>query len=199
MKLKLSFLYVFYFVLSASFVFMPKTLFAQSQESKGVIILLAHPNMKESKANKALIDSLKGIKDVRVVDMYTAPFTVEYYTNEIKDAKTVVFQFPFYWASAPSQLKKWQDEIFMSMGEIVKGKNLLVVTTTGSDYNSYRTGGRNKFTMDELLRPYEFTANYTGMIWQTPFIVYAPGTPAGQANMKNTIKEYKERIINLSK
>ena len=32
----------------------------------------------------------------------------------------------------------------------VAGKPLTVVTTTGSEYEAYRSGGRNRFTVDEL-------------------------------------------------
>ena len=59
--------------------------------------------------------------------------------------------------SAPSLLKKWQDEVFtfLSKTPAVAGKPLTVVTTTGSEYEAYRSGGRNRFTTDELLRPYQ--------------------------------------------
>ena len=79
--------------------------------------------------------------------------------------------------SAPSLLKKWQDEVFtfLSKTPAVAGKSLTVVTTTGSEYEAYRSGGRNRFTMDELLRPYQVSAIHSGMSWQTPIVVYGMG------------------------
>ena len=38
--------------------------------SKKVVILLAHPNLKESQANKALADAVKDIDGVMVYDLY---------------------------------------------------------------------------------------------------------------------------------
>lgn len=176
------------------------TLKAQKMEktnvSGNVVILLAHPNYKESQANKALIDAVKDIPGVVIVDLYARPFDAEAHKKILSQAKAVVFQFPFYWASAPSQLKKWIDEIFtpLAQTEAVKGKPLMVATTTGSEYEAYRSGGRNQFTLDELLRPYQLTANHSGMVWQTPHVVYGLSTPAAQENIKEGAKAYRQRI-----
>lgn len=170
--------------------------------SKKVVILLAHPNLKESQANKALIEAVKDLPQVEIIDLYahpSAPFDAKAHAEKIKAAHAVVFQFPFYWASAPSQLKKWLDEVFTPWGgtDIIKGKPLLVATTTGSESEAYRSGGRNHFTMDELLRPYQLVANHSGMVWQTPFVVYGMGTPQATTNLKAGVNEYKKRITDL--
>ena len=36
------------------------------RDLKKVVILLAHPNMKESQANKALVDAVKDIEEVAI-------------------------------------------------------------------------------------------------------------------------------------
>lgn len=173
----------------------------KAKNSGNVVILLAHPNFKESQANKALIDAVKDIPGVVILDLYAKSFDAEAYKKILSEAKAVVFQFPFYWASAPSQLKKWLDEIFtpLAQTEVVKGKPLMVSTTTGSEYEAYRSGGRNHFTMDELLRPYQLTANHSGMVWQTPHVVYGVATPAGAGNVKEGAKAYRQRIEALLK
>lgn len=173
----------------------------KAKDSGNVVILLAHPNLKESQANKALIDAVKDIPGVVILDLYAKPFDAEAHKKILSEAKAVVFQFPFYWASAPSQLKKWLDEIFISLAgtEVVKGKPLMVVTTTGSEYEAYRSGGRNHFTMDELLRPYQLVANHSGMVWQTPLVVYGMATPAAAANVKEGALAYRQRVEALLK
>lgn len=181
------------------------TLSAQKMEKTKVtgkvVILLAHPNFKESQANKALIDAVKDMPGVVILDLYAEPFDAEAHKKILSEAKAVVFQFPFYWASAPSQLKKWLDEIFtpLAQTEVVKDKPLMVVTTTGSEYEAYRSGGRNHFTMDELLRPYQLVANHSGMVWQTPHVVYGVATPAAAENLKEGAKIYRQRIEALLK
>lgn len=159
---------------------------------KNILVLLAHPHLEESKANKALADRVRGMSHVEVKDLYKEPFTEESYYEAFKRADVLVFQFPFYWGSAPSMLKKWQDEIFMAFFENpgVKGKQLLVVTTTGSEYEAYRSGGRDRFTMDELLRPYEFTALYSGMEYLTPLAVYSTAAPDAEKYIQEGAEKY---------
>jgi glutathione-regulated potassium-efflux system ancillary protein KefG len=168
-----------------------------AQSANKVVILLAHPNYAQSVANKALVEAVKGLPGVTVIDIYAAPFTVDTYRQPIGEASTVVFQFPFHWLSAPSQLKKWCDEIFGGVMDSIKGKKLMVATTTGSEYAAYRSGGRNLFTIDEYLRPYEGFANHSGMVWQTPFVVYGASLPTAPASIEAGAKSYKETIQSL--
>lgn len=170
-----------------------------NDESKKVVIILAHPDLKESKANKALADAVKDIDGVMVYDLYEyrdQAFDVNLWSTIISDATLVVFQFPFHWMSAPSLLKRWLDEVFTSLAKTpaVAGKPLQVVTTTGSEYTAYRSGGRNCFTMDELLRPYQGTAIHSGMIWQTPLVIYGMGTADASKNIAAGAEVYKQKV-----
>ncbi|MDR1331166.1 MAG: NAD(P)H-dependent oxidoreductase [Tannerella sp.] len=167
------------------------------QNTNRTVILLAHPAFDRSVANRALVEAVKGLAGVTVIDMYAAPFTQETYRQPLDEASTVVFQFPFHWLSAPSQLKKWCDELFMT--DLVKGKKLLVATTTGSEYEAYRSGGRNLFTVDELLRPYQALAHHSGMVWQTPFAVYGMTLPTAAQSLKAGAAAYRELILSLTK
>ena len=127
-----------------------------NKDLRKVVILLAHPNIKGSQANKALIDAVSDIEGVAVFNLYELSediaFNVDEWSKIISEASAVIYQFPFYWMSAPSLLKKWQDEVFthLSKTPAVAGKPLMIVTTTGSEYDAYRSGGRNRFTTDEL-------------------------------------------------
>jgi glutathione-regulated potassium-efflux system ancillary protein KefG len=159
-----------------------------------VVILLSHPDYARSVANKALVEAVKDLSGVTVIDVYAAPFTVETYRQPISEASTLVFQFPFHWLSAPSQLKKWCDEIFGGVLDAVKDTKLLVATTTGSEYEAYRSGGRNLFTLDELLRPYQALANHAGMVWQTPFVVYGASLPTAPTSIEAGARDYKALI-----
>ena len=106
-----------------------------NKDLRKVVILLAHPNMKGSQANKALIDAVGDIEGVAVFNLYELSpdiaFNVDEWSKIISDASAVIYQFPFYWMSAPSLLKKWQDEVFtfLSKTPAVAGKPLTVVTT----------------------------------------------------------------------
>ena len=168
-------------------------------DKKEVLILLAHPDMSASKANAAMIEAVKDFTFVRVINIYEAPFTAETYTEAVREAKHIVFQFPFYWASAPHLLKKWCDELFGALlaDPGVKGKTLTVATTTGSEYEAYRAGGRNMFTIDELLRPYQVLANHTGMAWQTPFVLYGTSLPDADKRITAGAAAYRGKIFSM--
>ncbi|WP_291530041.1 NAD(P)H-dependent oxidoreductase [Bacteroides sp. UBA939] len=170
------------------------------RDLKKVVVLLAHPNMKDSRANKELLNAIRDMGEVAVFNLYEMQsedvFNIEVWNRVVSHAKAVVLQFPFHWMSAPSLLKKWQDEIFIQLAKTpaVAGKPLLVATTTGSDFDSYRSGGRNCFTVDELLRPYQVSAIHSGMLWQTPFVVYGIGSSKTEKNIAEGVDLYKKRI-----
>lgn len=175
------------------------------KDSKQVVVLLAHPNIKESQANKALMDAISDMEEVGIYNLYEMRnedvFNVEMWSTAISHAAALVLQFPFYWMSAPFILKKWLDEVFTYLAKTpaVAGKTLIVATTTGSEYDAYRSGGRNGFTVDELLRPYQASAVHAGMVWQTPLVVYGMGTSEAGKNIAEGANCYKQRIEALVK
>ncbi|WP_044533188.1 NAD(P)H-dependent oxidoreductase, partial [Bacteroides intestinalis] len=146
-------------------------------------------------------DAIKEMDDVAIFNLYEMPdeniLNMDAWSRIISHANAVIYQFPFYWMSAPSLLKKWQDGIFTYLAKTpaVAGKPLLVATTTGSEFDAYRSGGRNRFTVDELLRPYQCGAVHAGMIWQTPFVVYGMGTPDAEKNIALAADLYKKRVM----
>ena len=162
-----------------------------NKDLRKVVILLAHPNIKESQANKALVDAVSDMEGVAVFNLYELSqeivFNIDEWSKIISDASAVIYQFPFYWMSAPSLLKKWQDEVFtfLSKTPAVAGNPLTVVTTTGSEYEAYRSG---------LLRPYQVNAIHSGMSWQTPIVVYGMGTADAGKNIAEGANLYKQRV-----
>lgn len=143
------------------------------------------------------------LEEVAVYNLYEMrpedAFNVDSWSKIISQASAIVFQFPLYWMSAPSLLKKWQDEVFTYLAKTpaVAGKALLVAVTTGSEYSAYRSGGRNNFTIDELLRPYQGSAIHAGMVWQTPVVAYGMGTADAGKNIAEGVNNYKVRIESL--
>jgi len=167
-----------------------------------IVVLLAHPDMEKSVANKALMAEVKEMGHVTYVNLYDQKdecFDVEAYKTLLSEAKALVLQFPFYWASAPYLLKKWTDDVFTNFAQspVIQDKPLLVVTTTASEYDAYRSGGRNRFTMDELLRPYQLMATHAGMVWQTPIVVYGLASEDAEENLEFGREEFKEKLIEL--
>lgn len=91
------------------------------KDSKQVVVLLTHPNIKESRANKALMDAISDMGEVAIYNLYEMrvedAFNAEIWSTIISHASALVFQFPFYWMSAPSLLKRWLDEVFTYLAD----------------------------------------------------------------------------------
>lgn len=170
-----------------------------SKDNRRISIVLAHPNINESRANKELLDSVKEMDYVTVYNVYEdfpELYDPEIWSQIMLESSALIFQFPLYWMSAPYKLKKWQDEVFtyLSQTPMVMGKPLMVVTTTGSGKDSFRSGGRNRFTIDELLRPYQASALNAGMKWETPIVVYEIGSEDTGRNLSQAAILYKEKL-----
>lgn len=163
-----------------------------------VLVLVAHPDLAHSRMNAALAAAATEVDGVEVVNIYDYPVTADLYRDAVSRARAIVYQFPLYWMSAPHLLKQWTDEVFMAFVQegSIAGKEMLVVTTTGSEEAAYQHDGRNKYTMDEYLRPYEGQANHAKMRWNVPIVVY--GNPqdaiAAAADLEKGCKEYKKQL-----
>lgn len=145
-------------------------------------MLLAHPDLTGSRVNRALADAVRDLDGVTVRDLALVRRAGRFDAAEeqrlLVEHDTLVVQFPWYWYSVPGILKEWMDQVLLygfaygSGGTKLHGKTLQVVTTTGGPNESYRSGGHNRFTMSELLRPIDATAHLCGMPFAEPFVVH---------------------------
>ena len=67
-----------------------------NKDLRKVVILLAHPNIKASQANKALIDAVSDIEGVAVFNLYELSediaFNVDEWSKIISDTSAVIYQ-----------------------------------------------------------------------------------------------------------
>lgn len=147
-----------------------------------IMIIIAHPDLRSSRANQAFAKELRDHKDVSVRDLYEEypnwQIDVEKEQQLLLQYDRIVFQFPFYWYSCPPLLKKWFDDVltygwaFGTGGDHLKGKQFMVATTTGGTENAYRSGGDNWFTISELLRPIQRTLTKCNGVFLPAFVTY---------------------------
>jgi glutathione-regulated potassium-efflux system ancillary protein KefG len=150
---------------------------------KKTLIVLAHPNIADSKVNKALLESIKDEPNITVHDLYATYKTVEAIDVAKEQALLVqfdriVFQFPLYWYSAPAMLKEWQDKVlaygfvYGPDGSKLAGKESKIIVSVGSPEYAYQAGAYNNFTLSEYLRPLYSTIVFTGMHFKGIFASY---------------------------
>jgi glutathione-regulated potassium-efflux system ancillary protein KefG len=147
-----------------------------------VLVLFAHPAFQKSRINRHLASAARGVEGVTFHDLYEAypdfQLDVDREQRLLLEHDVVVFQHPFYWYSCPALLKEWQDLVleygfaYGPGGTRLQGKSLLSAITTGGAEQAYTHGGHNRFTIAELLAPFEQTAHLCGMKWLSPFVVH---------------------------
>lgn len=150
---------------------------------KSVLILFAHPSYARSRANRALRSVAQDCEHVTVHDLYeTYPnflIDVEAEQRLLLDHDHIILMHPFFWYSAPSLVKEWLDVVldygwaYGEGGTALAGKTWTQAITTGGPEKSYCSDGLNRFSIEELLRPFQATANLCQCVWQTPFVLHA--------------------------
>lgn len=147
-----------------------------------VLVLFAHPALERSRVNRVLLTAARGLPGVTFVDLYEEYpdlfIDVAREQQRLLDHDVFVFQHPFYWYSTPSLLKEWQDLVlehnwaYGRDGKQLVGKVTLNALTAGGPEHAYHAGGYNRFSVRQLLAPWEATAALCGMRYLAPFVVH---------------------------
>jgi len=169
-----------------------------------ILILFAHPVLERSRVNRRLLAAVRDITGVTVHDLYEAyPTLVVDAKREqrlLHDHDVVVFQHPFYWYSTPAILKEWQDLVlehgwaYGRGGTQLRGKITFNAITTGGPESAYHRAGYNRFTIRELLAPWDQTAHLCGMRFLAPFTVHAALRVAGDDDVAQARATYRQLI-----
>lgn len=147
-----------------------------------ILILFAHPVLERSRVNRRLMEGVRDLEGVTVHDLYevypTLAIDVAREQRLCLEHDVLVMQHPFYWYSCPAILKEWMDLVlehgwaYGKGGTALHGKLMLNAITTGGADEAYRREGYNRFTMRELLAPFDQTAHLCGLRYLAPFVVH---------------------------
>lgn len=140
-----------------------------------VLMIVSHPNLNNSIANRTIVEHIKSSVDnleVRHIEALYPDFKIDVEAEQqaLLSADIIILQHPFYWYSTPAGLKQWMDVVlgygfaFGHDGDKLKGKHFIQSLTVGGPEESYKATGYNHFTIEELLRPMEQTVYLTQMV-----------------------------------
>ncbi|MCF0215741.1 MAG: NAD(P)H-dependent oxidoreductase [Fibrobacteraceae bacterium] len=147
---------------------------------KSILALISHPDIANSVFSKYLQKTSKKVSffyphplDNEILWVGGKPsFDFEKEKALLQNAAALVWQFPIYWYNCPPSLRLWQDQILSPIvygpHNFLKGKKVQVVFTAGARESEYSAQGLNRYTVEEMLRPFEMTANASGLLWQKP-------------------------------
>lgn len=166
-------------------------------------VLAAHPNWRESRVNRLLLDRARAVDNATVRDLYgTYPdYDIDVPAEQaaVEAAALVVLLHPIQWYSMPSLMKLWLDEVlrhgwaYGHGGTALQGKDLWLVATTGGAETSYHPQGYNRFFFDAFLPPYEQTAYLCGMRFLPPLLLHGAHRASDQ-EIASHVQVFGERL-----
>ncbi|MCR4524200.1 NAD(P)H-dependent oxidoreductase [Bosea sp. 47.2.35] len=148
---------------------------AQAAGNARTLIIASHPYPDRSVVNKALWEVAREADDtlfrnleaVYGDDMRGFDRAAERKLYEKMDR--LVMMFPIHWFNLTPMLKAYMNEVWgVGAPPELRGKELLVVTTTAGDAKAYSGEGRLGFSIEEVLTPLRASARYTGMTFSKP-------------------------------
>lgn len=173
-----------------------------------VLVLLAHPDLRLSRVNRALLDAARALAatpgtDIEVRDLYALypDYVIDVPAEQAacERARLIVWQHPVHWYAMPPLMKLWLDEVltlgwaYGRGGAALRGKDVWLVASTGGAEATYRPEGYNRHGFDAFLPPYEQTAALCGLRFLPPLLLHgahAIGTDALQRH----VATYRERL-----
>lgn len=166
------------------------------------LIMITHPNISESMMNKRWMEEL-----LKFPDKYTVHQLHDAYPDEKIDVQAeqrlieqydrIIFQFPYYWFNVPSLLKKWLDEVMThgwaygsKSGYRMKGKKIALAISLGVEEGELSKGGKYKYPLNELTRPFELSFEYVKADYQAPFAFYGMEFLSAEGHIELGVKSY---------
>lgn len=162
-----------------------------------------HPQLANSRVNRRWLEALEGQADITVNRLYERypDWSIDVTREQalLREHDRIVFQHPFWWYSTPPLMKKWFDDVLTYSwaygpgGVALQGKEWVSVISTGGPAESYQSGGYNNYSMSELLKPLQQTANLIGMKFLPPFILHGT-VQIGDVEIDASAKSYLAHI-----
>ena len=165
-----------------------------------ILIVSGHTDIVNSRANKIILENLKNefsnAEIDSLIELYPDyRFNVDLEQKKLLKADVIVLQFPFFWFSCPSIMRKWFEDVLLhgfaygSTGKALEGKKMIVSFTTGAPLDAYQYGGMENFDISEFLPQFIQLTNFCGMKW-SGYVVSGGYTFTTE---ENKIKEFADK------
>ncbi|MFM7294568.1 MAG: NAD(P)H-dependent oxidoreductase [Burkholderiales bacterium] len=173
-----------------------------------ILVNMFHPQLKTSRINRRWVEELESqavISINRVCERYP-DWNIDVARAQVLllEHDRIVFQHPFWWYSTPPLMKKWLDDVltygwaYGPSGTALHGKEWVSAISTGGPAESYQCGGYNSYSMSELLKPLQQTANLIGMKFLPPFVLHGAvqiGTEKIDASAKSYLTHISDPLL----
>jgi len=155
-----------------------------------VLLLFAHPRYEQSRTNRTLLSGVEDLPGVTFHDLYEhyPEFNIDVDREKrlLEQHDVIIWHHPFYWYSCPPLLKQWIDVVLEFNWAYGPEGNALACSA-----------GRNNYSINTFLRPFEQTARLCGMQYLPPYAV--TGThQLTDTERRNYAGEYRRILISLT-
>lgn len=171
-----------------------------------ILVLFAHPKYEHSDVNHALIQAIEDLDHVHIRDLYELypdfNINVQLEQEVLFEHEVIIWHHPIYWYSCPPLLKQWIDLVlefgwaYGPGGIFLKNKYVMNVVTSGGSKEVYAPEGRNRYTMEEFLRPFEATA-YLCLMRYLPHFHIGGTHRITDEELAGKTKIYRDLILSL--
>ena len=169
------------------------------------LVIISHPSILESSSQQFLLSVIpenEGVTVHHLEEVYPdGKIDVDKEHRLLEEHDRIIFQFPFYWYSSPAFLKHWQDEVLTDgfahgkQGDKLAGKEFGLVFMIGVHEREYQAGGRELYSISELMKPFQAMAHKTGMVYLAPFTVFQFAYMTDEEKMELLIN-YQQYLTN---
>ena len=171
------------------------------------LVILVHPDMENSRINKSWKEELEKYPDkITIHELYKKypdwNIDIKKEQELILKYDNIIFEFPLYWYSSPPILKKWLDDVLSfnwAYGNEyrLKGKNIGFAVSVGGPETEYSKTGSVKFSMNEILIPFEATVEYIKANLISHYILFDATESLSEEKLLESTKNYVKHIFSI--
>lgn len=173
------------------------------------LIIVIHPDIESSVVNKRWIEELNKFPDLYDIHQLHKSYPegnidIIKEQNLIEQYDKIVFQFPYYWFNSPWLFKKWLDEVLIhgwayggESGYKVAGKKIALAISLGADEADYQESGVYRYTLAELLRPFQLSFEFVKADYQPPFAYYGIEYHSSKELIEKSVSLYMDFLNSL--
>lgn len=170
------------------------------------LIIVAHPNLGESRANAARLAEIADLGNVTVHDLYREypDFRIDVAREQqlLREHDNIILQFPLYWYNVTPLLKAWFDEVlnygfaftFDGSASALRGKKAWLAVSAGSTLDTYAIGGLARRPLEEYLAPVIQTLQFCQLDYQGFHAVYGMMMNPSDEDIVLDAKEYSRFV-----
>ncbi|WP_141501531.1 NAD(P)H-dependent oxidoreductase [Paenibacillus luteus] len=173
------------------------------------LVIVTHPSIETSIINKRWVEELH-----KYPEKYTVHELHKVYPDGnidvgkeqqlIESHQNLVLQFPFYWFNCPPLLKQWLDEVFIhgwafgsNGGNKLKNRKAALAVSAGIEKDDYSKEGKYRYTLENLLSPFETTLLYCHADYRSFFAFYGTENGTSASQLEKGVQDYLNFIDNM--